>query len=259
MRLGREEDPAFTIKTMIVQANWPGATVEEMTNQVTDRIERKLQELEALDFTKSYTHARPDDDLRQPQGRHARPRHSGDLGRRCATRSTTSAPTCRRACRARSSTTSSATCSATSTPSPPTASRSASCATMPSGRAREILKIPGAGRVELLGVQDEVDLSQLLDPPGRRARHRPAGRAAKPAGAERGGAVGRRAGRRRAGQPAGDAASSRRRRACAPSISGSTTASSVWPTSPPSRAAMSTRRSRCSASTASRRSASPSA
>jgi multidrug efflux pump subunit AcrB len=54
-RLGREEDPAFAIKTMIVQANWPGATVEEMTNQVTDRIERKLQELDSLDYTKSYS------------------------------------------------------------------------------------------------------------------------------------------------------------------------------------------------------------
>ena len=54
-KLGREEDPAFTIKTMIVQANWPGATVEDMTNQVTDRIERKLQELASLDYTKSYT------------------------------------------------------------------------------------------------------------------------------------------------------------------------------------------------------------
>jgi multidrug efflux pump subunit AcrB len=55
LRLGRQEDPSFTIKAMVVQANWPGATVEEMTNQVTDRIERKLQELSALDFTKSYT------------------------------------------------------------------------------------------------------------------------------------------------------------------------------------------------------------
>src|SRR6185437_11575453 len=53
--LGREEDPAFTIKSMIVQANWPGATVEDVTNQVTDRIERKLQELPSLDFTKSYS------------------------------------------------------------------------------------------------------------------------------------------------------------------------------------------------------------
>ncbi|MBM3650372.1 MAG: efflux RND transporter permease subunit [Alphaproteobacteria bacterium] len=54
-RLGREEDPSFTIKAMVVQASWPGATVEEMTNQVTDRIERKLQELGTLDYTKSYT------------------------------------------------------------------------------------------------------------------------------------------------------------------------------------------------------------
>jgi len=54
-RLGRQEDPSFTIKSMVVQASWPGATVEEMTNQVTDRIERKLQELASLDFTKSYT------------------------------------------------------------------------------------------------------------------------------------------------------------------------------------------------------------
>jgi multidrug efflux pump subunit AcrB len=55
LHLGREEDPAFTIKTMIVQANWPGATVEDVTYQVTDRIERKLQELASLDYTKSYS------------------------------------------------------------------------------------------------------------------------------------------------------------------------------------------------------------
>ena len=55
MRLGREEDPSFTIKAMVVSASWPGATVVDMTNQVTDRIERKLQEHDTLDFTKSYT------------------------------------------------------------------------------------------------------------------------------------------------------------------------------------------------------------
>jgi multidrug efflux pump len=54
-RLGREEDPDFTIKTMVVVANWPGATAVEVTNQVTDRIERKLQELDTLYYTKSYT------------------------------------------------------------------------------------------------------------------------------------------------------------------------------------------------------------
>jgi multidrug efflux pump subunit AcrB len=57
LQLGREEDPNFTIKTMVVQASWPGATAEEVTLQVTERIERKLEELESLDFTRSITTA----------------------------------------------------------------------------------------------------------------------------------------------------------------------------------------------------------
>lgn len=55
--LGRNEDPAFTIKTMVVQAGWPGATVDETIKQVTDRIERKLQETPDLDYITSYTTA----------------------------------------------------------------------------------------------------------------------------------------------------------------------------------------------------------
>ena len=55
MSLGREEDPAFTIKTMVIQAQWPGASAEETTRQVTERIEKKLEELESLDFTRSIT------------------------------------------------------------------------------------------------------------------------------------------------------------------------------------------------------------
>jgi multidrug efflux pump subunit AcrB len=57
LELGREEDPAFTIKTMVIQAKWPGASAEETTRQVTDRIEKKLEELESLDYTKSITTA----------------------------------------------------------------------------------------------------------------------------------------------------------------------------------------------------------
>ena len=56
-RLGRNEDPAFTIKTMVIQAAWPGATVEETLEQVTDRIEKKVQETPGLDFIRSYTTA----------------------------------------------------------------------------------------------------------------------------------------------------------------------------------------------------------
>ena len=51
--LGRAEDPDFTIKTMIIQASWPGATVQETINQVTDRIEKKLEELNSFDYAKS--------------------------------------------------------------------------------------------------------------------------------------------------------------------------------------------------------------
>jgi multidrug efflux pump subunit AcrB len=55
INLGREEDPAFTIKTMVIQAQWPGATAAETAAQVTDRIEKKLQELPELHFTRSLT------------------------------------------------------------------------------------------------------------------------------------------------------------------------------------------------------------
>ena len=56
-RLGRSEDPTFVIKTMVVQAAWPGATVEDTLKQVTERLERKLQETPQLDFLRSYTSA----------------------------------------------------------------------------------------------------------------------------------------------------------------------------------------------------------
>ena len=54
-RLGRSEDPAFTFRTMIVQASWPGATLDDTLQQVTERLERKLQETKGLDYLRSYT------------------------------------------------------------------------------------------------------------------------------------------------------------------------------------------------------------
>ena len=56
-RLGRSEDPSFIIKTMVVQAAWPGATVEETLKQVTERLERTLEETPHLDFLRSFTRA----------------------------------------------------------------------------------------------------------------------------------------------------------------------------------------------------------
>ena len=57
LRLGRSEDPDFTVKTMVVRAAWPGATVSDTLEQITDRIESKLQETPDLDYLKSYTTA----------------------------------------------------------------------------------------------------------------------------------------------------------------------------------------------------------
>jgi multidrug efflux pump len=55
MKLGRNEDPTFTIKAMTVRTQWPGATLEDTLLQITERIERKLQETPYLDYIKSYT------------------------------------------------------------------------------------------------------------------------------------------------------------------------------------------------------------
>ena len=55
LRIGQKEDPEFTFRTMVVQVLWPGATTEEMQDQVVDKIERKLQETPGLDFLRSYT------------------------------------------------------------------------------------------------------------------------------------------------------------------------------------------------------------
>ena len=53
--LGREEDPSFTVKVMVITAAMPGATIGETLDQVTDRIETKLEELDTLKFTRSVT------------------------------------------------------------------------------------------------------------------------------------------------------------------------------------------------------------
>ena len=56
-RLSRNEDPPFTIKTMVVAAAWPGATTEDTIQYVTDKLEQKLEETPYLDRLDSYTKA----------------------------------------------------------------------------------------------------------------------------------------------------------------------------------------------------------
>ena len=56
-KLGRAEDPPFTFRTMVVKAIWPGATLDETIQQVTERLERTLQEVPNLDHLRSFTRA----------------------------------------------------------------------------------------------------------------------------------------------------------------------------------------------------------
>ncbi|MDR7193645.1 efflux RND transporter permease subunit [Luteimonas terrae] len=54
-RLGQSEDPPFTFKAMVIQTQWPGATAEQVSQQVTERIERKLMETGDYEFVRSYS------------------------------------------------------------------------------------------------------------------------------------------------------------------------------------------------------------
>nr|WP_314626445.1 efflux RND transporter permease subunit [uncultured Noviherbaspirillum sp.] len=54
-RLGQDEDPPFTFRAMVVRANWPGATALQMADQVTDKLEKKLQETPYIDRIRSYS------------------------------------------------------------------------------------------------------------------------------------------------------------------------------------------------------------
>src|SRR6266566_2441571 len=53
--LGQREDPEFTFRVMVVKTLYPGATAKEVEQQVTDRLEKKIQELPNLDYLRSYS------------------------------------------------------------------------------------------------------------------------------------------------------------------------------------------------------------
>ena len=54
-KLGQSEDPPFTFKVMLVRTSWPGASAQEVEQQVTDKLEKKIQEVPHLDYSNSYS------------------------------------------------------------------------------------------------------------------------------------------------------------------------------------------------------------
>ncbi|SHG94622.1 efflux RND transporter permease subunit [Massilia sp. CF038] len=73
MNLGQDEDPPFTFRVMVVRAIWPGATAVQMAEQVTDKLERKLQETPYVDRIKSYS--KPGETIILVQLRESTPPH----------------------------------------------------------------------------------------------------------------------------------------------------------------------------------------
>ena len=54
-QLGQDEDPPFTFRLMVVRAFWPGATAQQMAEQVADKVEHTLQEVPNADKIRSYS------------------------------------------------------------------------------------------------------------------------------------------------------------------------------------------------------------
>jgi len=73
VNLGQDEDPPFTFRVMVVRAVWPGATAVQMAEQVTDKLERKLQETPYIDRIKSYS--KPGETIIMVQLRESTPPH----------------------------------------------------------------------------------------------------------------------------------------------------------------------------------------
>ncbi len=145
--LGRNEDPPFTIRTMVVPAVWPGATLDETLQQVAERIERKLQETDGVDVLRCDTRPRRHHHLRRPPRQRARRRGAGRLAAGPQRRRRHPAHHAAGCPAAPSSTTGSATSSASSTASPPTGSPIASSATTSTTAALELLpRSPDARR-----------------------------------------------------------------------------------------------------------------
>ena len=247
-QLGQDEDPPFTFRAMVVQAFWPGATAQQMAEQVTDKIEKTLQEVPYADKIRSYT--KPGESLTILQVKDSSPPKEvpADLVPGAQEDRRHARHAAGRRDRARSSTTSSATSTARSTRCRPTASATRSCASYADHVRQRLLRVPDVTKVEIFGAQAEkvfIEISQKrlaqLGPglqPGARAARR----------AERG-RGGRRAQRRRPRTcRCASAGSSTRSRSCerfpirAVNPAPARPARCAWATSPRSSAPTSTRR-----------------
>ncbi len=107
-QLGQDEDPPFTFRAMVVRTYWPGATAQQVAEQVTDKLERTLQEAPYADKIRSYSKPGESQIIFEIKDSSKAGDVRATSGTRCARRFATCARRCPPACRGRSSTTISA-------------------------------------------------------------------------------------------------------------------------------------------------------
>jgi len=108
-QLGQDEDPPFTFRAMVVRTYWPGATAQQVAEQVTDKLERTLQEVPYADKIRSYSKPGESQIIFQIKD-YSSLRMCPMFGTPCAKRLETSVTPCRKACKGLSSMTSLAMC-----------------------------------------------------------------------------------------------------------------------------------------------------
>lgn len=101
-QLGQDEDPPFTFRAMVIRTYWPGATAEQVAQQVTDKIERTLQEVPYADKISSYSKPGESQVIFQVKD-YSPPKEVPQLWYTVRKKVGDMRYTCRRACRGRSS------------------------------------------------------------------------------------------------------------------------------------------------------------
>ncbi len=156
---------------MIIQAQWPGRPLRKRRSQVTDRIEKKLEELESLDYTRPITTLGPDHDLPQSAGHHQGRRRRAHVGASPQHDHRHQRPVPARRRRPRLQRPLRRRLTATSTHSPADGVTQRQLRDYVEQVRAKVLTVPNVGKVNMIGAQDEVDLSGIFAPQDRGIRH----------------------------------------------------------------------------------------
>ena len=174
LRLGQAEDPEFTFKVMVISALWPGASPAEMEQQVTERLEKKLQETPYLDNVRSFTKS-GETTIFVVLKDSTPPRKCPECGTRFAKKSATSGTRCRAASQGPFFNDEFGDMFGTIYAFTGDGFSYAELKDYAEEVRQEMLRVPNVAKAELIGDQDRKNLRGDLAPKARHAGDRSAG------------------------------------------------------------------------------------